>query len=104
MQPSRLRAPEKPYDYTDADANKEANAAASLRMDRLRAVERALLATADGREWVWALLKDCDVWVDGQRDLLPFDQGRREVGLQLMRQFARVAPSDFARIFSENDR
>ena len=104
MRPPRLRAPAKPYDYTDADANKEVLAAASLQADRLRAVERGLLATPEGREWVWALLKDCDVWVDGQRDLLPFDQGRREVGLQLMRQFARVAPADFARIFSENDR
>ena len=29
----------------------------------------------------------------------PFDQGRRGVGLRLMRQFARVAaPNDFARI------
>lgn len=93
--------PREPDDLTDPEQLKRREAEASLRLDRYRAFERSLLEKPEGREWVWTLLADCGLWTDGE--MLPFQQGMREVGLQLMRRLARSAPAEFARMVSEND-
>ena len=93
--------PREPTDLSDPEGLKRAQAEASLREERARSIERALLANPEGREWAWALLRDCGLWTDGE--MVPFQQGMREVGLQLMRRLARSSPNDFARMFTEND-
>lgn len=92
---------QEPVDLSDPAQLKRAEADASLRAERRRSIERALLANLEGREWVWALLRETGLWAEGEMG--PFDQGMREVGLQLMRRLARSAPADFARMFTEND-
>jgi hypothetical protein len=93
--------PREPDDLNDPARNKRLEAEASLRADRARSIERSLLETPEGREWIWALLRDCGLWTDGE--MVPFQQGMREVGLQLMRRLARSSPNDFARMFTEQD-
>ena|SRR5690348_1121785 len=93
--------PREPTDLSDPEGLKRAQAEASLRTDRQRAIELLLLSTPEGREWVWTLLRDTGLWTDGE--MVPFQQGMREVGLQLMRRLARSSPNDFARMFTEND-
>ena len=93
--------PREPTDLSDPEGLKKAQAEAFLRDERLRAIERSLLANPEGREWVWMLLNNCGLWTNGE--MVPFQQGMREVGVQLMRRLARSAPNDFARMFTEQD-
>jgi hypothetical protein len=93
--------PREPDDLANPERNKRVEAEASLRADRARSIERSLLATPEGREWIWTLLKECGLWANGE--MVPFQQGMREVGVQLLRQLARSSPNDFARMFTEQD-
>ena len=50
------------YDYTDPDQERQEKAKASLREDRIRATESAILSTPGGREWLWAILSTANVF------------------------------------------
>lgn len=111
MQPPVLRwpTPDDQDDAADEEQQKQKLAAVELRTDRLRRVEAAILSTPHGREWVWSLINgDCDVWekkiaLSGSNEQ-QFLDGRRSIGLGLMRRLVRASPQNFAAMFSENDK
>lgn len=97
------------YSYTDPNQARQKEAAASLREDRLREIESAILSTPKGREWLWAVLNDLHVFE--QRIAMTaseyengFWAGERESGIRMLRRFAKVSPTDFGRMFVEQDR
>jgi hypothetical protein len=105
--PRRI-APVEQDDATDEGQRQRKEAAASLRAQRHREIERAILASPEGREWLWQILADCHTF----EERLPvtaaaYEQGvfsgQRGVGLDLMRSLARSSPQHFALLFTEND-
>lgn len=97
------------YDYTDPEQEKQRAAAGSLKDDRAREVEAAILSTPQGREWLWGVLSGLHVFeqrlaMTGSDRENDFYAGEREGGIRLMRRFARIAPQNFARMFVEQDR
>lgn len=96
------------YDAADPEAVRRAEAAAQLREEQRRQVALAILATAQGREWLWQVMKDARfletrIAVTASQYEQGFFDGQREVGLGLMRVLARANPEDFARLLREND-
>ena len=97
------------YDYTDPTQDQRRRAEASLREDRLREVEAAILSTPQGREWLWGLLASLHVFeqriaMTGSDYENGLWAGEREGGIRLLRRFTRVSPENFARMFIEQDR
>ena len=109
-EPTLPSAPEPgDYDHADPEGERKRKAEASLREDRLRQVEEALLGTPGGREWLWGFLQRLHVFeqrvaMSGSDYENGFFAGEREAGLQAMRRFAKVNPEDFGRMVRENDR
>jgi hypothetical protein len=109
MSPSDFysRAPQQP-DYDDPGAQKEADATAKMREARLRSVEAAILATTEGREWLWSILAKSNCM--GDRLVLEnaFQNGHFyggvDLGLFIVRSLARTSPADFARMLAEHDK
>ena len=107
-QPFNPLAPE-PGSYDDpiqAEARQK-EAAASLRNQRLRNVEAAILSTAEGREWLWAILTSLHtlekrIAMSGSEREVDFWDGQREAGLRLFQRFVDVDPENFALMFKEN--
>ena len=96
------------YDYVDPDKDRQRGAEESLRRERLREVESAILSTPAGREWLWGILSGLHVFE--QRIAMStseyengFWAGEREGGLRLLRRFTKVSPEHFSRMFVEND-
>lgn len=97
------------YDYVEPDSDRQRAAEASLREDRLREVEAALLSTPQGREWLWGLMASLHVFeprmaMTASEYENGFWAGEREAGIRLLRRFTRVSPEHFARMFIEQDR
>ena len=96
------------YDASDPEQVAKAEAARSLRESQLRQVEAAILATPQGRMWVWSILSgDCHLWekkiaISGQHEQGFFD-GQQAIGQGLMRRLARANPELFAMMLTEND-
>jgi hypothetical protein len=97
------------YDHPDPDGERQRRAEASLREERLREVERSILSTPTGREWLWGVLNGMHVFE--QRMAMTasayengFFAGERESGLRLLQRFLRGSPADFSRMFSEHDK
>lgn len=96
------------YDYEDPGENTKRKAAASLREDRIRETESAILSTQGGREWIWSILTRLHVWeqriaVTASDYENGFMAGEREAGIQMMRRFAKVSPQQFGMMIAEND-
>jgi hypothetical protein len=96
------------YDSPDQEGERKRKAEASLREDRLRAVEAALIGTREGREWLWAFLTRLHVWemriaMSQSEYENGFMAGEREAGLGAMRRFAKVSPTNFGLMVAEND-
>ncbi len=102
--------PEDPYNplATDTFSQEQVQAearAAELQRQR-RGIEAQILSTPAGREWAWQFLQECHVFethisMTGAREH-GFWEGRREVGLSLMRRLAATSPDNFARLLAEN--
>lgn len=103
----RIPVPGDPPDYDDTEAQDKAAKEVRQREERLRSVEAAILATPDGREWLWSILAATNVM--GDRLILDnayqngFQNGEREIGLRLIRRLARTSPENFARMLTERD-
>ena len=63
------------------------------------------MATADGRLWMWRRLGACGVfhssW-DPQAARMSFNEGRRDIGLQLLADINRICPELFGQMQKEN--
>lgn len=96
------------YDYTDPDQERRRQAEASMREERLREVESAILSTPAGREWLWGLLAGLHVHelriaVTGSEYENGIWMGEYAAGNRILRRFAAVSPQHFALMFREND-
>ena len=97
-----------PFDYTDPSSDTKRKAVASLREDRLREIDAAILSTPQGREWLWAILdslhvNELRIAVTGSGYENGIWVGEYAVGNRLMRRFAGASPANFALMFHEND-
>ncbi len=63
---------------------------AGRRDRRLRDTLGGILSIQDGREWIWSLLADCNVFemsfVIGSPDMTAFNEGKRAVGNKLLNE------------------
>lgn len=106
--PDPLQPEPDDYDATDPTRDRQRAAEASLREDRLREIEAAILSTPSGREWLWGVLAslhafEARIAMTQSEFENGFWAGEREAGIRLLRRFARVSPESFARMFVEND-
>ena len=107
--PRHLTADPEAYDYTDPAQADTRKAEASLREDRLREVEAAILSTPQGREWLWGILGSLHVFeqritMTGSEFEHGMYVGETFAGNRILRRFAHVSPENFARMFKEQDR
>ncbi|TDY26295.1 hypothetical protein B0G81_6805 [Paraburkholderia sp. BL6665CI2N2] len=75
-------------EFNAGDANKvgERRSKAKQLDDRRRNGLRQIMATPDGRAWMWALLGDCGIFrscFTGNSTTF-FNEGKREIGLPIM--------------------
>lgn len=108
MLPRRAVPEAEPFDYTDSQQDTQRQAESSLRAERLREVESAILSTPSGREWLWGLLAGLHVHelriaVTGSDFENGVWMGEYAAGNRIMRRFASVSPENFARMFIEQD-
>lgn len=95
------------YDAPAGEEERRRAAEASLREERLRRVEAAILAGPDGREWLWAILSDLHTFekripMTASQQETEFWNGEREAGIRLFQRFVDVDPANFAAMFIEN--
>lgn len=107
--PRRVGLEPEAYDYSDPDHDRRRQAEASLREDRLREVESAILSTPGGREWLWGLLASLHVHevrvaVTGSEYENGMWMGEYAAGNRILRRFASVNPQHFAMMFREQDK
>lgn len=103
-----IRLDPEAYDYSDPEQDMRRKAEASLREERLREVESAILSTPAGREWLWGLLAGLHVHelriaVTGSEYENGIWMGEYAAGNRILRRFAAVSPSHFSLMFREND-
>ena len=96
------------YDDPNSDQERKRAAEASLRADRLKDTQRAILGTPKGREWLWALLSSMHTFeqrvaMSGSDYENGFWTGERESGIRLLRALTHDSPEDFAKMFKEQD-
>lgn len=97
------------YDHDGtSEEQRKAAAEASLREDMIRDVEVAIIGTPGGRAWLWMVLNRLKVFeqeisVSGSDYENGFHAGWREAGIQTMRRFAKVSPTNFGLMFVEHD-
>lgn len=108
LMPHRSAPDDGTYDYTDPEQDAQRQNEASLRADRLREVEAAILSTPQGREWLWGVLAGLHVHelriaVTGSDYENGIWMGEYSAGNRIMRRFASVAPHNFALMFQEHD-
>src|ERR1017187_1345926 len=90
------------YDHIDPDQDRQRRAESSLREERLREVERSILSTPTGREWLWGVLNGLHVFeqriaMSGSDYENGFNAGEREGGFRILQRFLRGSPADFSR-------
>lgn len=75
----------------------------SARRSELNEV-RALLATAEGRKFLWRLLERCGVYkssYDQSGSRVYFNEGRREVGLWVLAEIIEAEPEAYVSLMKE---
>jgi hypothetical protein len=94
-----------PYDATDPRQVGDRKKRERLRATRADGAFKALMGTPDGRLLIWDLLGECGVfrssW-DGHGGRLNFNEGRRDIGLQLLATINRLCPELFGVMMKEN--
>lgn len=98
---------EAPYDASDEKQVKAAQEASKRREQERREIEAAILASPQGREWLYQILKDCHSFeqrfpMSGNLFEAGFFAGERDVGIRLMNHFAAASPEHYGRMIKEN--
>jgi hypothetical protein len=65
-----------------------------------------LLAQREFRDFAWRYLSDCKVFAqtfDHSGSITSFNEGRRGVGLKLMKEIVSVSPEAFMQMMKENE-
>lgn len=99
---------EAPFDAGDPKAVEKQKKAALLREQQRKVVMAGLLASPEGRDWLWQLLIathafDERVALSNGQYEQGFYNGQREIGLNLLRALAKSSPQNFAIMISEQD-
>jgi hypothetical protein len=97
---------ELPYDASDPEQIAEKQRTADRRELEVRGFLKEVLASADGRAWIWSLLADAGVFknsfIRGEPDVTAFNEGRRNFGLKVMTQVMNAEPKAFVTMIHEN--
>ena len=94
-----------PYDASDPGHVQERRKRQALLDRRADAAFAELMASADGRLWVWRMLGACGVFHSSwepHSGRMSFNEGRRDIGLQLLTDITRVCPDLFGQMQREN--
>lgn len=91
--------PEQPYDSADPEQVERRQIAAARREKAKLDVVAALMASPDGRAWVWSELVAASIFtttfVPGDPMASAFSEGGRNAGLRLLAQVMRAAPDAY---------
>ena len=83
----------------------ERNKQAKLRQLSLDETLRLIMSQPNGRQWVWDLLTRTKVFAtcfDTRALQMAFNEGERNIGLQLMAELMRVCPGQYTTMAREN--
>lgn len=97
--------PKPEYDAGDESAVKVRRGRARLVDDQALEDLRALLREKQGRRFLWGLLARCDIYhqsFSGDVNWSLFNEGKRSVGLRLLKDIIAAAPGDYALMVKEN--
>jgi hypothetical protein len=93
------------YDASDARQVQARRKRQRLLDRRADAAFAQFMASADGRLWLWRKLGTCGVfhstW-DPHAGRMSFNEGRRDIGLQLLADVTRICPDQYAQMQKEN--
>lgn len=108
--PYDMPSEDKPWEKTEAQLEKEDREAAALEVQVQRALEercRAVMATEEGRNWVWDLLCQCGIYrvshVPGDPTQSAFNEGGRNIGLMVLAELKEQTP-DLCDIMEQQQR
>lgn len=94
-----------PYDASDPRHVQDRRKRQRLLDRRADAAFAQLMSGADGRLWTWRVLGACGVfhssW-DPHGGRMSFNEGRRDVGLQLLADITRICPDLYGQMQKEN--
>lgn len=95
-------APDEAFDASDKDQVDKRKRSAGRRAAAHKRVVADLLATPDGRNWVWALLEESHIFqpsfVPGDPHATAYRDGERNGGLRLM---AQIPPESMMLLLKE---
>jgi hypothetical protein len=104
-QASTAAATAESYDASDPRHVQDRRKRHRLLDRRADAAFAQLMATPDGRLWTWRVLCACGVfhssW-DPHAGRTSFNEGRRDVGLQLLADVNRICPELYGQMQKEN--
>ncbi|MFM0151439.1 Bbp19 family protein [Paraburkholderia sediminicola] len=86
-------------EFNAGDANQVAERKSKAQRidERRRNGLRQIMASSDGRAWMWALLGDCGIFrscFTGNSQTF-FNEGKREVGLPIMAELTEHFPDEY---------
>lgn len=71
-------------------------------------VIRTLMSDPSGRRYIWLELAELKIWdqtivfAPGGNTMTAFNEGKRSVGLRLLKEVTRLCPNEFMRMMVEN--
>ncbi len=99
-----MQQPE-PFDAGSETAVKNRRSHVRLVDEQARADLQALLGETSGRRFLWGLLGRCDIYhqsFTGDVNWGLFNEGKRSVGLRLLKEITDASPVDYALMVKEN--
>ena len=96
---------DKPYNAGDAQDVQKRAKGQKLREEQKEAALRQFLANPAGRMWMWDLLGLCGVFHSSfsrEALVMAFQEGRRDIGNQLMAEMNRIGPEYYMKMAVEN--
>jgi hypothetical protein len=97
--------PGQPYDAADPEQVERQKQAAARHAKAMRVVVATLMATQDGRAWVWGQLVNCHIFqpsfVPGDSHATAFRDGERNSGLRILADVMSAAPELYVMMAKE---
>jgi hypothetical protein len=101
---SELHPADEQYDAGDERQVKQKARSAKARENIRAQVLRNIMASIDGREWMFYLLEICNIHDSNFASdamLMAFWEGKRHVGMQIMKQLQIVCPEQYLQMMKE---
>lgn len=103
--PEDQAEPPPAYDASDKNAVEKKKAESKRKEAKRLSGLRQLCESADGRAWLWELLRVCgfaSTSFSSDALKMAFKEGERNVALRIMAEIHRVAPETYLRMQKEN--